>query len=95
MSSELKSVWVFNGEGAAFPSAVFSTFEKSDAWIASMELSGTLTEYPIDISVFDWVIREGFFKPKREFSADEIGRFSSAYQNHEHFTRGSTEGVEE
>jgi hypothetical protein len=84
---DLTSVWVFNGERATFPSGVFTSKDRAEEWIRANELSGTLTEYPLDISVYEWVIRKGYFKPKREDqrSAEFIQRFSSAYQDHYHY----------
>lgn len=83
-------VWVFNGAGAQFPSGVFSSREAAETWIRDARLTGTLTAYPLDESVYDWGIREGRFKPTREYqsSPDFIGRFSSASQPHFHYENG-------
>nr|WP_225552773.1 hypothetical protein [Sphingobacterium bovistauri] len=43
-------IYVFNGNNAAFPSAVFSSYKKAEKWIQLHQLSGTLTVYPLDIS---------------------------------------------
>ena len=43
-----ESVWVFNGDGARFPSGIFRTKEMASAWIATNALSGVLTAYPLD-----------------------------------------------
>jgi uncharacterized protein (DUF433 family) len=86
-SAPLTFVWVFDGHNARFPSAVFSTFEVANEWITDNSLSGVLTKYPVDISVFDSCIKLGLFKPKREehFSPEFIQRFSSAHQEHYHY----------
>ena len=83
-------VWVFNGNGARFPSAVFSSREKAEAWIAAHALSGTLTRYPIDQSVYDWAIEQGYFAPtgERHTTAAFIQNFSSAHQEHYHYEDG-------
>jgi hypothetical protein len=88
--SELKSVWVFSGVKASFPAAVFSDLETAQAWIAKGQLSGTLSEYPLDESVYDWCIRLGHFKPRRpeQASPEFVQRFSSASQEHFHYTAG-------
>jgi hypothetical protein len=59
-------VWVFNGGGGAFPSGVFSTREKAEAWIGKNRLTGVLTKYPLNEGAWDWAVREGHFKPTRE-----------------------------
>jgi hypothetical protein len=88
--NELNSVWVFCGAKASFPAAVFTTREAADAWIAQALLSGTLTEYPVNESVYDWCLRLGYFKPKtpQQASPEFIQRFSSAAQEHFHYTAG-------
>jgi hypothetical protein len=87
----MQSVWVFNGEKAQFPSGVFSTQENAEAWIAAQGLSGTLTQYPMDVGVYDWAVQKGSFKPKRDDqrSAEFIAQFSSALQVHFHYRNGS------
>lgn len=83
-------IWIFNGPRNSFPSATFSTLEKAESWIKENKLSGTLTQYPIDIPVYDWAINNGYFKPKNELqkNAKAIANFSSASQEHFHYTDG-------
>ena len=47
----MKSVWVFSGVQSPFPSGVFSSKESGEAWISKNGLTGTLTEYPVDIGM--------------------------------------------
>ena len=86
----MDSVWVFNGSNGVFPSGVFTTRDLAEAWIAKHGLSGTLTKYPLDIAVYEWAIERGMFKPKRpdQSEASFIARFSSAGQEHYHYTDG-------
>lgn len=86
----LETVWVFNGANSSFPSAIFHGKEEAVEWINRMKLSGTLTEYPVGISVYDWVINKGKWQPKQphHLTADFIAKFSSAYQDHYHFEDG-------
>ncbi|MHB1456623.1 MAG: DUF7710 domain-containing protein [Armatimonadota bacterium] len=86
----LETVWVFNGMKSSFPSAVFHTEEDAVQWIRRLKLSGTLTEYPVGISVYDWVIGNGYWQPKRpdQKSPEFIAGFSSAHQDHDHFEDG-------
>ena len=87
----MDSVWVFNGVRGRFPAAVFSTIDKANAWISEHRLSGTLTEYPIDVAVYEWAIASGAFKPKRPDQSEPqfIQRFSSASQRHFHYENGA------
>lgn len=85
-----QSVWVFVGEGATFPSAVFTEFVIAKKWIQHYSLTGTLTEYPLNRSAYNWAISEGFFSPKKEqhTSPAFIAGFSSAHQKHYHYENG-------
>ena len=87
---DVPSVWVFNGPRSQFPSGVFSALSSAESWIALNGLSGTLTRYPIDVGVYDWAVRLGHFKPRRDDQSDAafIERFSSASQEHYHFENG-------
>jgi len=85
-------VWVFNGDGP-LPSAVFTTRESAETWIARHGLSGLLTRYPLDVGVYDWAIARGVFQPKRPDQTEPrfIARFSSAYLEHHHYTDGRSD----
>lgn len=84
------SVWVFNGARSQFPSAVFSSLEVAEQWIRQTSVTGTLTCYPIDVSVYDWVLDNKLWEPKEphQRTSKFIGRFSSAYQDHHHYEDG-------
>lgn len=86
----MNSVWVFNGSRNNFPSAVFSSREKAEFWIAEHRLSGCLTKYPLDASVYDWVIEQGYWTPSRpyQYEAKFVQSFSSAYLEHDHYEEG-------
>ena len=92
----MDAIWVFNGDGQ-FPSAVFSSREKAEAWIGRHRLAGTLTKYPIDVSVYDWVIEKGYWKPTRPHQQTPkfIQQFSSAYMEHYHYECGESLGENE
>jgi hypothetical protein len=87
-------VWVFNGNGGHFPSAVFSTVENANAWIAKHKLSGLLTWYPLDVGLYDWAADNGYWRPKynSEKTPEFIQRFSSARTDHRHYENGSENG---
>ena len=80
-------VWVFNGDTNMFPSAAFASLEEAEIWIAKCEAKGTLTKYPLGVSVYDWAISNQYFHPKTdEHTASEfISNFSSAYLEHHHY----------
>ena len=82
--TELKKVWVFNGENSSLPSAIFTERSLAEEWIEKYKLSGILTAYPLNISAYDWAVEKGYFKPKREehFSPRFIGRSTGG---HEHY----------
>jgi hypothetical protein len=82
-------VWVFSGEGSKMPVGVFSTRERADAWILANRLCGTLTKYPVDVSLYDWAIDAGIFKPKRDYHRDPefIETFTCASAEHYHYER--------
>ncbi len=86
----MDAVWVFNGDGGRFPSAVFSTRERAESWIAQHRLTGCLTKYPLDVPVYDWVIASGYFVPNHPYQEEApfIQRFSSAYLEHHHYEGG-------
>jgi hypothetical protein len=84
------SVWVFNGESNRFPSSVFTNRDDAESWIRENNLSGTLTEYPLNIGVYDWAVRQGFVKGATA-DAHKIANFSSAHQQHSHFVDGKAD----
>ncbi|WP_420042712.1 DUF7710 domain-containing protein [Cystobacter fuscus] len=47
------AVWLFTGQGAARPTAVFSRKQVADAWLAKTKFSGTLVAYPLDTSLYE------------------------------------------
>ena len=86
----IDSVWVFNGDGARFPSGIFTSKDNAARWIEQHGLSGVLTAYPVDEGVFDWAIRTGMFDAKsdKHTSPEFIQGFTSAAQEHVHYERG-------
>jgi len=82
-----KFVWVFNHLNSNFPSGVFSSEDKARAWIRRYSLKGTLTQYPIDLSAYDYATQNGFFTPKNKHHFDDefVGRFTNANNQHYHF----------
>ena len=87
-------IWIFMAPQATFPSGVFSKLNDAEEWIAQHQLTGVLTEYPIDVGVYDWAIETGKFKPKPEKKIDAkfIGKFTTALMSHYHYEDGQCLG---
>lgn len=85
-----QAVWVFNGEGARFPGAIFLERELAEKWIKLHKLTGILTLYPLNEGVYDWSVSNGQFAPKNEEQKASafIQRFTSASQEHYHYEDG-------
>ena len=85
-----RSVWVFNGAQARFPSGVFSTREAAEAWIRMHGLTGTLTQYPVDVGMYEFAIAACQFSPsKPEHSTSQfIGKFTGGGIDHFHYENG-------
>jgi hypothetical protein len=86
----METVWVFNGTGGTFPSGVFLSRELANAWIARHQLSGTLSGYPLNTPVYEWVIARGHWRPEypSQKTPEFCQRFSSAYLEHYHYENG-------
>lgn len=69
---------------------MFSSREVAVRWIAGHRLTGMITEYPVDVGVYDWALASGSFRPRKpqHSSAEFIGGFTTVVQEHEHFTDG-------
>lgn len=89
-SSNEKRVWVFQGEGAISPCALFTDLKLAENWITENSVSGLLTAYPLNQSLYGWVIEEGFWTPQKPYQKTPkfIQRFSSAYAEHYHYHNG-------
>jgi len=72
---------------------VSTYLSKAENWILGNRLSGVLTSYPIDKSVYDWAIDNELFVPTNDTqkSADFIQKFTSASQEHFHYENGNRE----
>jgi hypothetical protein len=90
MDTPERSVWVFLGERGKWPSGVFSSREAAIAWVSGHQLTGMITKYPVDVGVYDWAVATEAFRPTkpRHSSSEFIGGFTTAAQEHEHFSDG-------
>lgn len=62
----IKYTWLFNGANSCFSSGVFEDIEEAEKWIDKYGLTGVLTRYPVNISVYDWALENRFFSPKKK-----------------------------
>ncbi|RYU93032.1 DUF7710 domain-containing protein [Emticicia agri] len=83
-------VFVFVGEESKLPSAIYLDIDNIKDWIISNSLSGSLHKLPINISVYDWSIMQGYFEPKKDYQKESrfIQRFTSASVEHWHYENG-------
>jgi hypothetical protein len=88
--SDLTVIWVFCGTSSQFPNAVFSDRGLAEHWIAENHLSGILSAYPLDQSIYDWAVSNGFFTPTQDKhrTPQFIEKFTSASQEHYHYEAG-------
>jgi hypothetical protein len=84
-----ETVWVFNGEQSSLPAGVFATKAAAEEWIRRHRLSGTLSEFPLDVGAYDHAIEAALWMPKKphESTAAFIASFSPRMQ-HEHWQDG-------
>lgn len=82
------SVFVFHGDKANFASAVFTNLDEAEDVISRDGLTGMLTRYPLNETVFGYTVRADLFTPKGNESGDYIGRFTSASLDHFHYEKG-------
>jgi hypothetical protein len=86
----MESVWIFNGNQSPFPSGVFKSKESAELWISKWGVTGTLTEYPVDMGMYDYAISKGQFRPSKpeHETAFFIGKFSGGGIDHAHYELG-------
>jgi hypothetical protein len=87
------SVWIFHSSAKRWPNfagAVFSNRPTAEEWIRAHSCSGTLTEYPLDVGVYDWAIENNRFTPKKpeHYTPEFVGGFTTASQDHHHYENG-------
>lgn len=87
----MDGLFLFHGNGSSkFCGGVFTKKNIAEKWIAQYKLTGILTKYPVDISVYDWAIENSIMTPKRDyqFKPEYIGGFTHASQEHYHYENG-------
>ena len=86
----MDSVWVFNGVQSQFPNGVFGTKEVAERWIKNNHLTGTLTQYPLNVGMYEYAIHNKLFTPEKpeHSTALFIGKFSGGGIDHCHYEDG-------
>jgi hypothetical protein len=86
-------VWVFNGPRGHLPAAVFKELEIAERWIEENKLSGLLTLYPLDTSLYDFALAKGWFEPKHSYQSEAQFKatFTCALLPHHHYEDGKRE----
>jgi hypothetical protein len=64
-----------------------------EQWVGEKGLTGMLTQYPLDVGVYDWAVAEGLFRPSKSAhtSTTFVAGFTTAHQAHVHFVDGATD----
>jgi hypothetical protein len=93
MKEDMKDVWIFHGEGGRFSSGVFDSLKKAEEWIGRGNLSGILSQYPVNKGIYDWALENEYFEIKTEKQSTPkfIQTFTSGSQEHYHFENGKRE----
>jgi hypothetical protein len=83
------TVWVFNGEDCALPAGVFRTRAAAEEWVRRHGLSGTLSEFPLDVGAYDHALSNGLWRPKKpiEVTPEFVANFCPRLE-HEHWQDG-------
>ncbi len=83
-------VWVFNGSRGHLPAAVFKELGSAERWIEENQLTGLLTFYPLDNSLYDFALAKGWFRPKHPYQseAEFKATFTCASLPHHHYEDG-------
>lgn len=86
-------IWIVQGTEKHNIIACFEQQERAEAFIHAQQFKCILMQFPINISVYDWMIEKQYFKPKTDLEKSKRfkERFSSAYLAHDHFYQDTEE----
>lgn len=91
---EYQFVWVFNNNKSNFSGGIFLSKDLAETWISRYNLTGILTQYPLNIGVLDYLIKEDLVGMRNETiervknDPNKIGGFTSASLIHYHYENG-------
>lgn len=63
---DFKFIWMIPNSDNLNIIGCFTDKVAAEKYIYDHQLKCILTQYPLDISVYDWVIENGFWKPKSD-----------------------------
>ena len=89
-----RHVWIFARDAQSAPGGVFTTREAAEGWIRDRRLTGVLTAFPVDEGCYDWAMRLRLVTGRAKDRGGEsafVASFSSASQEHVHYTDGKAD----
>lgn len=86
---QLEYIWIIQNSENSNLIACFLNKNDAEKYIQDNHIKCMLTQYPVNISVYDWVISNDYWTPKIEpqKSAAFKANFSSAYLEHDHYNQ--------
>ncbi|CEI53121.1 hypothetical protein [Acinetobacter bereziniae] len=80
-------IWVIQSSENLNIIGCFIQKNEAEKYIFENKLKCILIKYPVNITVYDWVIQKEFWQPKNNLQKNSKfrARFSSAYLKHEHY----------
>ena len=83
----MQFIWLIQGTEKQNIIACFEEKEVAEAFIHQQQFKCILMQFPVNISVYDWMIEKQYFKPKTDLEQSKRfkERFRSSYLPHEHF----------
>jgi hypothetical protein len=89
-SGQMRTVWIFQGEGAPFAAGVFYSERDGLTWANERGVTGILTEYPVGDGCYDIAVRDGHFRPSKPHHGTpaHVARFSPGWTRHVHIDPG-------
>ena len=82
-------VYIFHGTNAQFAASVYSSFELAELDIKLKKMSGLLSIYPLNETIYDYCVRKELFDAKDKTTGAFIQNFTSAYLEHHHYKHGN------
>lgn len=80
-------IWIIQSSENLNVIGCFIQKSEAERYIIEHKLQCILTKYPVNMTVYDWVIKEDFWQPRNDLQKNSKFRekFTSAYLEHEHY----------
>lgn len=94
----MNDVWIFHEASSKYSGGVFTSISDAEAFVVKYKLSGMLTKYPLNQSVFDWAIENDMHNisahkiKEKSINPRFVGGFTTASQEHYHYENGEKRG---